>query len=344
MYKDHTIAVVIPAYNEVDFVYDVIRAQPEFVDRIYVIDDRSTDDTWSEIQNAAEDDKALTVRNGTLYASSVHSTMQVADASTSTRVVPIRHRENRGAGGAIKTGYRHAHADNIDVTVTVDGDGQMDPALMRKLLDPIVDGRVDYTKGNRLVGYSRQSMPLVRFVGNNILTYLTRIASGYWAVTDPQNGYTAISHRALDAIDIDDMYEYYGYCNDLLVKLNVAEMRVGDVVMNPIYGEEKSTIRYKTYIPRVSKMLLSTFLQRLRIQYVEPAHPIGLGFLVGSIAVALGVIGGIQSTLEQKDRTSELGSGRLLSGITFVLGVLLWLVVLVFDRQSNSGNVVVINE
>lgn len=272
MYRNHTIGVVIPAYNESGLVGDVIRNQPDFVDRIYAIDDSSTDDTWTQI--LATDSNAegtIGVGSGNMRRTTrlIFET-QAAVYESAGRLVPIRHRENRGVGGAIKSGYLQARKDGMDVTVTVDADNQMDPGQMTRLLDPIVDGRVDYTKGNRLSSRKLQdSMPTMRFVGNILLTLLTRIASGYWRMMDPQNGYTAISAQALECIDIEDLFEYYGFRNEILVRLNVANMRVKDVPMEPIYGAEESHIALRQFVPEVSIMLLQSFLWRIQVQYFK---------------------------------------------------------------------------
>ena len=185
----------------------------------------------------------------------------------------------------------------MDITVTMDGDGQMDPEYMPRLLDPIVEDKADYAKGNRLLYKEyRSNMPKFRFLGNSILTFLTKIASGYWKTMDPQNGYTAISHYALDNVGIDVMYEYYGYCNDLLVKLNTKGMRVADVAMPAKYGDEESSIRYRTYIQRVSGMLLRNFLWRLKVKYlVLDFHPLALFYYLGAGTVGLGILGSLWS-------------------------------------------------
>ena len=248
MYEDHTIAVVVPAYNEEESVGAVLESFPSFVDRAYVVDDGSTDDTWAEIQ-----EKAVGVN-------------EQHEGHFDQLVVPIQHEENRGVGGAIKTGYLHARKEGIDVTTVMAGDDQMDPELLEQYVDPVVAGEADYTKGNRFLHEDIEEMPRFRYVGNVMLSLLTKIASGYWSIGDPQNGYTAISLAALEAIELEEMYEYYGYCNDLLVKLNVAGMRVMDVPHSSeyLYDEDWSShIRYGDYIPRVSTMLLRNFVWRL---------------------------------------------------------------------------------
>jgi glycosyltransferase involved in cell wall biosynthesis len=303
MYTDHTIAVVVPAYNESGFVGDVIETLPPFVDRVYVIDDQSTDDTWQEITDTAE---------------AVNDSVTATDggAGFDRRVVPIQHEENRGVGGAIKTGYLRARDDEIDVTAVMGGDGQMDPTLLERIIAPVVDGEADYVKGNRLVNETdHEEMPRFRLVGNRILTLLTKIASGYWRVGDPQMGYTAISLDALHDADIESMYEFYGYCNDLLVRLNVTNHTVVDVPSPLNYGDEHSDISYATYIPRVSLMLLRTFLWRL---WSGRRTAKGVSVLTLYVAGAVGTAGSLVAALTSNADENSQSLSSVLGGI-FVL-------------------------
>jgi glycosyltransferase involved in cell wall biosynthesis len=332
MYEDHTVGVVIPAYNEAGFVGDVIETVPSFVDRIYPVDDRSTDGTWDEIRAAAAAidgdrpsisadggarptgastngaDVPAGVDDGAPSAVEVDASLTAAgDADRfDRRVVPIRHEENRGVGGAIKTGYQRARADRIDVTVVMGGDGQMDPAWMADLIEPVVDGRAEYAKANRLlVPEHHETMPGHRFVGNHLLTVLTKIATGYWSVGDPQHGYTAISLEALETAGIDELFEYFGYCNDLLVRLSAANLRVADVPCPLTYADEESHIAYRSYVPRVSGMLLRSFLRRL---WVDRDARGGRGrlalFLGGAIATAGGLVGVVAAGVSGGDDRS----------------------------------------
>lgn len=332
MYKGHTIGVVIPAYNEEGFVGTVIETMPTFVDRIYVIDDCSTDDTWEEILQYASADAARESRSfpddGTI---------------TSARVIPIRHRKNRGAGGGIKTGYLHALADSMDVTVTVDADGQMDPDLMTRFLNPIVKGEADYAKGNRLANTEyRAEMPTFRLVGNWMLTVLTKIASGYWKTTDPQNGYTAISHEALSAVDVAGMYEYYGYCNDLLVKLNVEGMRVADVAMPATYGDEESSIQYGSYVPKVSSMLFQNFLWRLKARYLDVEfHPLALCYALGILSAFASVVYAI-ATVSEAVSFAPIPFSPAGSLLFLLVGSLFTVTAALLDRQENENLVVIV--
>ncbi|MFB6164764.1 MAG: glycosyltransferase family 2 protein [Haloarculaceae archaeon] len=316
MYRNHTIGVVVPAYNEAGLVGDVVRTVPEYVDRVYVVDDGSTDETWAEIREAARD---VNERQGRPETN--------GNASFQRRIVPIQHERNRGVGGAIKTGYFRARDDRIDVTAVMGGDGQMPPDRLARLLDPIVEDRVDYAKGDRL--YSAETaaeMPRHRVVGNRLLGLLTKLASGYWGIDDPQNGFTAISLSALDGIDLEHVYEFYGYCNDILVKLHLEGFRVADVPHAATYDEEESHIQLTTYVPRVSAMLLSNFLRRLRTEYGrDGAAPAGVGYLVGLGLGAGGLLRALAGAVTDGPRSSGARRGVLaaaVGAIVFVAGAL----------------------
>jgi len=317
MYREHTIAAVVPAYNEEGYVGDVIDGLPPFIDRAYVVDDGSTDDTWAEIRRHA------TERNDS------------HDGHFDRLIVPIQHDENRGVGGAIKTGYLRAREEEIDVTVVLGGDNQMDPRELTRYVDPIVDGIAEYTKGNRFARpEDRAAMPRFRLFGNVVLSYLTKIASGYWESMDSQNGYTAISLAALRETDIEGMYEYYGYCNDLLVRLNVAGVRIADVPRSSTFAYTdgwKSHIDYSEYIPRVSLMLLRDFCWRLREKYLlESYNPIAPLYLLGVGGLSTG-LAGVLAALSR--RTGTAGTW-FLSALT---GALVFLYAGILDRADNKS-------
>jgi glycosyltransferase involved in cell wall biosynthesis len=267
MYKKKKIAVVIPAYNEEQLVTKVIRSTPKFVDTIVVIDDHSTDNTALIVQKHR----------------SAHS----------SKVLLIRHKHNLGVGGAIATGYIWCRDHGVDVAVVMAGDGQMNPHDLPKLLDPVVEGRVDYTKGNRLVTKDAfQKIPKIRFFGNGALSLFTKFASGYWHVADSQTGYTAINARALNAIDWNRMYKRYGQPNDLLVRLNVENLRVMDVPVKPVYGVgEKSGIRIGQAIFTISSLLTRLFFWRLKEKYIiRNFHPLVFFYLFGFTSLILTLI------------------------------------------------------
>jgi glycosyltransferase involved in cell wall biosynthesis len=257
MYQGKTIAVVVPAYNEEHQIAKVINTMPASVDRIVVVDDASRDDT-----------KAVVLK------------CQAKDS----RVELIAHAENQGVGGAIASGYKWVRDHGLDVAVVMAGDAQMDPAELPGLLDPVVSGEVDYTKGNRLYsGEAYRNIPKSRFFGNAILSMLTKIASGYWHIADSQCGYTAINLKALKLVAWDNMYQRYGQPNDLLVKLNIHDLKVRDVVMPPVYNVgERSGIRIKKVVFTIGWLLVKLFFWRLWQKYViRDFHPLVFLYVLG---------------------------------------------------------------
>jgi glycosyltransferase involved in cell wall biosynthesis len=238
MYRQLRVGVVIPAFNESRAIANVVAATPDFVDVSIVVDDASTDDTAA----------------------------RAADVRPDVHVV--RHAENRGVGGAIATGYRHALALGVDVAVVMAGDGQMDPRDLPALLDPIAAGIADYVKGNRFLHPEVwTAMPPSRIVGNVLLSAATRVTSGYRHVFDSQCGYTAIHASALEKIDLDELWERYGYPNDLLSRLNIANVRVADVAVRPVYGAHwKSGINFSTALHPIPWVLLRSWGTRLAAQ------------------------------------------------------------------------------
>lgn len=241
MYRGRSIGVVVPAYNEELLINKVIQTMPDYVDRIYVIDDCSTDRTFDVASDYLRD----------------------------SRLKLIHHQNNKGVGAAIATGYRQALKDDINIVAVMAGDHQMDPLQLPRLLDPIVEGTADYCKGDRLsISELTKGMSRWRRSGNVILTRLTRISSGYWTLQDPQNGYTAINKETLTHLDLNKIYPRYGYCNDLLAKLNVLGAKVKDVQIPARYGEEKSKIKYGNYIRKVSLLLLRNFFWRITRKYI----------------------------------------------------------------------------
>lgn len=341
MYKEKTVAVVVPAYNEAGFVGEVIDTIPTFVDRVYPVDDCSTDPTWAEIEARAErlndaeppliDGNGRELRRAESDASEGADGSLVAASAPSDqrRVVPLRHDENRGVGAAIKTGYRRAREDGIDVVAVMAGDGQMDPDYLGRVLDPVVEGWADYAKGNRLLYRSyREEMSGWRLFGNSLLTMLTKIASGYWKMMDPQNGYTAISNDALDALDLDAIFDDYGFANAMLVHLNVADIRVADVPMPARYGEEDSGIRYSTFVPQLSALLARGFGWRLKTKYlVREFNPLAFFYGLG----AIGTLGGLYGSI--RDRLSgQRGCGPA----TALVGLLSGVLAMAFDVEEND--------
>jgi len=244
MFRGARVAVVIPAFNEADKIAATVRSVPGFVDHILLVDDASTDGT------------------GTVAA----RLSRRASARAARRSIEVlSHPRNRGVGAAITTGYRRALALGVDAAVVMAGDGQMDPADLPRLLEPVVDGRADYAKGNRFAwpgGW--RHMPRTRLVGNAVLSLATRISSGYWGLFDSQCGYTAASRHALAAIAPDEMFARYGYPNDLLARLGAARARVVDVPVRPVYGPAwRSGLRPSRVALPILLVLVRSFWRRV---------------------------------------------------------------------------------
>lgn len=324
MYDGQTVGVVVPAYNEAGHVGEVIETIPAYVDRIYAIDDASTDETWTEIREHAR-------RRNDRSAG-----WDGSNGTESPHVVPIRHERNRGAGGAVKTGYARALEDEMDVVAVMDGDGQMDPAHLERVIEPVVAGEVTYAKGNRLRS-SRDyaTMSRWRLFGNVLLTMLTRVASGYWKLSDPQNGFTAISNDGLRIIRFDRLYDQYGFLNHLLFVLNVNRQPIADVSHPARYGDERSTISYSSFVPRLSALLARNFVKRIVQSYViRQLHPLAAYYALGAVVLLIGVMAGSYSLLNAGVDTFF---GGIASITVATLGILLLLFGTWLDVMENEG-------
>ena len=313
MYKNKTIAVVIPAYNEEILIQRTLDSIPDFVDKIIVVDDCSKDTTAQIVQKYTE--------------------------QHTERFILLQHKVNQGVGGAIATGYIWCRDNKIDVTAVMAGDAQMDPNDLPALLAPIAKGEVDYTKGNRLItGEAWTNIPKVRYLGNAVLSLLTKIASGYWHVADSQTGYTATSLKVLNTLDLHAIYKKFGMPNDMLVKLNIYNFRVKDVQIRPIYGiGEKSGIRPLFIIPRMSFLIMRLFVKRMVFKYIiRDFHPLVLFYLTGIILTLLGIIFGSYVIYYRLFIGSLRDLTPLFSIFLFISGWQFTLFAMWFDMQYNK--------
>lgn len=289
--KEFRVAVVVPAYNEERLIGDTLRGIPSYVDKIYVVDDASSDGTGDIVRGFND-----------------------------PRITLVRHEKNQGVGGAISTGYKLALKDRMDMAAVMAGDNQMDPDRLILLLEPIMEGRADYTKGNRLVSSGfRKGMSAWRSLGNYMLTFLNKIASGYWHIEDPQNGFTAISARSLAMLDLDGLYKGYAFENDMLVKLNVHDARVINIPIPARYGLERSKIRYMSFIVKTSLYFIEAVIWRSWNKYVVRLNPIGLLYIVGSVLIIAGLVALVFSNL-----------------MLLVAGVVLFLAAMAIEIVRNS--------
>jgi glycosyltransferase involved in cell wall biosynthesis len=256
MYKHNRIGVVVPAYNENSLIIKTLKGIPDMIDSIVVIDDNSSDNTLNEIEKCKNED---------------------------SRIISIPNKENKGLGFNLIKGYNYYIKEKIaDIIVVMAGDNQMDPKDLPTILDKLIDHNYDYVKGNRLFHNEIGSMPKYRFIGNSILTILTKFSCGYYFLMDPQCGYTGIKLKPLSTIPINNMTKRYGYNADILTMLNVHNFRVADVEVRPVYETEKSKINLINYIFKTSWLLIKLFFYRMFNKYiVRDFHPLVLMIFFG---------------------------------------------------------------
>ena len=253
MYKGNKIAVVVPAYNEQLLISETLQGIPAFVDFIFVINDASEDNTLQQIESRKKKDNRVTI---------------------------IDHDINKGLGQSLIDGYLASRNSDAEITAVMAGDNQMHPDDLPLLLDKIIEEDFDYVKGNRLLHHDINKMPRYRLIGNSILTILTKFATGYYALMDPQCGYTAIRNEALHYIPIQNMTRGYGYNADILCMMNIHAFKVTDCQVRPVYDREQSKIKLWNYIPKVSWLLIRLFFRRLWGRYIiRDFHPLVLFYL-----------------------------------------------------------------
>lgn len=306
------IAVVVPAYNEETQIGMVIESMPNFVDRIIIVNDKSKDKTAEVVLDYISKDTTQKIEIKrfpnpvvpTIYNEAdqvveqmnkeeikYYKKQEIVNTNKETdRIILINHLENGGVGAGISSGYKWCKDHEIDCIAVMAGDGQMDPNELEDICTPVILEDIDYVKGNRLRHPSAKFViPKTRFFGNSVLSMLTKIASGYWKVSDTQTGYTAISLRALSGIKIYEIYKSYGMPNDLLVKLNIAGCSLKEITIKPVYRiGEQSKMKVGRVIRRVSWLLLKLFFHRIWTKYLfRDFHPL---FLFYHLAFVLGII------------------------------------------------------
>ena len=313
VFEGKSIAVVVPCYNEETQIGTVIETMPDFVDRIIVIDDVSPDGTVEVIERYMAD-----------YP----------------KVELIRHDVNKGVGAAIGSGYARALELEMDIAVVMAGDAQMPPGELPDIIRPVSSGIADYSKANRLIGVeSWETIPRKRFIGNSVLSFMTKIASGYYQIADSQTGYTAISKEMLRKVGFEKMYGRYGYPNDMLVRLNVARARVADVESVPVYDVgEVSGLKIHKVVFTMSWLLWKKFWWRLwNLYVVRDFHPLALFYVLGILMFWTGMISGIGVSIYALGNGTITGPTAVLIGLLVQSGLLLTLFGMLFDFEHNRS-------
>lgn len=317
MIEGRRITVVVPAFDEAPLIGRTLDSIPESVDRVIVVDDASPDDTSERVEARGEE-----------------------------RVRLVRRASNGGVGAAITEGYRTFLEEESDeepghdaICVVMAGDAQMDPRDLPLLLHPILHLGAGYSKGNRLTTHDvREVMPRTRFLGNIVFTMLTKVAAGYWHVVDSQCGYAAITREALARIDLGRLYPRYGFPNDLLVKLNVARVKVADVPVRAIYGEERSGIRAWSVLPRITWLLWRGFCWRMWRGYVvSDFHPLVFLYLFGFLSSLVGLGLAIWITiLRMGYGLAPTAATSILTALFILVGFQNVLFAMMFDMMHNQ--------
>ena len=297
------VAVIVPAYRVRERILGVIEGIPDWVAAIYVVDDACPEGTGDHVQAHARD----------------------------PRVRLVRHEVNQGVGGAVMSGYRQALADGADVLVKMDGDGQMDPTLLPQLLGPILRGEADYTKGNRFYDLDRIArMPAMRLFGNAVLSFMTKLSSGYWDVFDPTNGYTALQARVAEKLALGKISRRYFFETDMLFRLNTIRAVVVDVPMEARYEGETSSLRIGRIVHEFLLKHLRNFGKRIFYNYfLRDLSLASLLLLAGVVFVGTGTVLGARfwylsavSGVPTLAGSVTLVALLVIVGIQFLLGFL----------------------
>ena len=303
------VGVVIPSYRVTAHILDVLARVGPQCHAIYVVDDACPDGSGRLVQQRCQDPRVKVVFNEV----------------------------NLGVGGAVMRGYREAVADNCEVVVKIDGDGQMDPELLPQFIGPILEGYADYTKGNRFFDLSEISqMPLVRLLGNAGLSFMSKISSGYWDVFDPTNGYTAIHARIIEHLPLEKISRRYFFESDMLFRLNTLRCVVLDVPMDATYGDEKSNLKIKSIIVDFLFKHVRNFVKRIFYNYfLRDLSPASLELVAGPLLLIMGSSYGItrwQSSAEQNVMTAP--GTVMMAALPILLGFQLILAFLAHDMQT----------
>ena len=302
----HRIAVIVPCYRVADKILGVLQSIGPEVWRIYVVDDQCPENTGDLVEQRCSDPRVRVLRN------------------------PI----NLGVGGAVMAGYSAALNDGADVMVKIDGDGQMDPALLPRFVAPILSGQADYTKGNRFFDLgSLRGMPPVRLFGNAVLSLMSKISTGYWTLFDPTNGYTAIDARVLSWLRFDTISSRYFFETDMLFRLNTLRAVVADVAMDASYADEKSSLKVSKVLPEFFWRHLRNAGKRIFYNYfLRDMSAASIELVLGIILVLFGTIWGGVAWIQgsRTDTTSPVGT-IMLAVLPLLVGVQLLLGFLAYD-------------
>lgn len=294
------IAVIIPSYKVKSHILEVIRLIGPEVSKMYVVDDCCPEESGNFVAEHCADDRVTVLRN------------------------PV----NLGVAGAVMAGYRAAITDGMDIIVKIDGDGQMDPGLISDFVSPIIAGNADYTKGNRFFNLEKISeMPKIRLFGNAVLSFMTKLSSGYWELFDPTNGYTAIHSEIAKQLPLDKISQRYFFETDMLFRLNTLGGVVVDIPMDAKYEDEVSNLKVSNVIGEFLVKHIRNFSKRIFYNYylrgmslASLELPLGLILLTTGSAFGIGHwIESLQTKVPTPAGTVMLSALPVIIGIQFLL-------------------------
>ncbi len=303
------VAVVIPSYKVTRHILGVIEGIGLEVSRIYVVDDKCPDGSGAFVREHCRD----------------------------PRVVVLEHAENQGVGGAVMTGYRAAIADGAKVMVKIDGDGQMDGALIPSFIAPILAGEADYTKGNRFFNLERLgAMPPMRLFGNAALSLMTKLSSGYWDLFDPTNGYTAIHADCARFLPFDKISKRYFFESDMLFRLNILGAVVADVPMDAVYGDEVSNLKISRVVTEFFTKHVRNFGKRIFYNYyLRNMSVASIELPLGILLTLFGTIYGLTHWIASaQDGVATPAGTVMLAALPVIMGVQLILAFISHDVAS----------
>lgn len=314
MLNNLKIFVVIPSYKVKKHIIDVVENIPDFVDGIVVIDD------------------ACPQKSG-------HYVKEQTDINN---LHVLFHEVNKGCGGAVISGLRYALTNGADIIVKVDGDGQMDPNQIERLVSPIICGVAGYTKGNRFRDHHKlRDMPKIRLFGNSILSFMMKVCSGYWNIMDPTNGFTAISKRSVELLNLDDLHERYYFESGMLVKLNIENIVVQDVYISARYQDEESSLKVSRILREYPVLMFKSFIERIFFKYyLYDFNMASIYILIGLPLLIFGSIFGVITWINGAidNELSSVGT-VMISVLSITLGIQFLLQAINIDIASTPKNI-----
>jgi glycosyltransferase involved in cell wall biosynthesis len=308
--RKYNIAAVIPCYRVEREILSVIESLPRYLKHVIVVDDASPDSTAELVTQCAKKDR---------------------------RIILIRHAQNQGVGGAMVTGFRRALELGAQIVIKIDGDGQMDLAYLPDLLEPLIQGKADYVKGNRFRDFQAlQKMPLIRRVGNMALGFLTKAATGYWNLFDPTNGFVAINARVLAQLPLDRLDRSFFFETSMLAHLYLLGAAVRDLPMPARYRGETSNLSIRRTLLEFPWKLIITLVRRLVLKYFIYDFSMASVYLISGIPLLLfGLIFGVTKWIAYASRDLAAPTGTvMLPTLSVLLGIQFLIAAIEIDLRS----------